>query len=361
MKKIRICMILNTLRQGGAEKQFVELANRLNKDVFDVTVYLFDHKVDFFELNGINLIKDNCSSNIKGIRSIKAVYKINRFLNKNDFNILYTSLFWNSLLVRMALPSKYDLKIVTSIRSSFSIYNFFHRIIEKFFYRKSYIITNSKKASADFKLYLKKEQRIFYIYNGYDILRFLFKKSHINTKQLCIGTVGRQTHIKNQLVLLKALESANLVESEVLIIGALGDASSDIQNYLQHSMLNVKVLDAQKNIEEYYKKFDIFVLPSQYEGCPNVLFEAMLASCFCIVSEGANTDGYITHGVNGLIYDGSIESLKNILNSIPKLIESPRWDEIRYNGQQYAIDNFSMGSMVSKYESLFMQIHNKEI
>ena len=80
----------------------------------------------------------------------------------------------------------------------------------------------------------------------------------------------------------------------------------------------------KKDIEIYYLKFDVFILPSIYEGCPNVLFEAMLSKCLCIVSIGSNSDNFIIDGVNGLVYDGSDKDLKLKLMEAISIIQKKR-------------------------------------
>ena len=136
------------------------------------------------------------------------------------------------------------------------------------------------------------------------------------------------------------------------------EKSNELRNYVDKHNLNaiVTLMNSQKNIEKYYNKFNIFVLSSFYEGCPNVLFEAMLSKCFCIVSEGANSDQFIEDGINGLVYDGSNQMLEDKLKFAIQLMVADRTDEIINNGHQYVLDNFSMNKMVKSYVKLYENI-----
>ena len=122
----------------------------------------------------------------------------------------------------------------------------------------------------------------------------------------------------------------------------------------------VTILGSQPKIESYYKRFNIFVLSSVYEGCPNVLFEAMLSRCLCIVSEGANTDHFIQDGVNGLVYDGSTSMLVTKLETAIELIRNGNSGTIAENGNRYARENFALSQMVRSYEIAYERILNNK-
>ena len=56
------------------------------------------------------------------------------------------------------------------------------------------------------------------------------------------------------------------------------------------------------NMACWYARATVFVLPSRYEGFPNVLLEAMAAGCACIASDClTGPSDLIRHGENGLL------------------------------------------------------------
>ena len=198
------------------------------------------------------------------------------------------------------------------------------------------------------------------------ILKGLILMNHLQLgEKIIIGTVGRQVAQKNQIQILEAINHISGRYSVHFFL--IGDKANDMvntnENYVITNELEncVTIMNSQSEIERYYKLFNIFVLSSVYEGCPNVLFEAMLAKCFCIISQGANSDHFVHDGINGLVYDGSTSMLVTKLEAAIEMLRSGKGVSIIENGHKYARENFTLHRMVNSYESIYeMIVKNKE-
>jgi glycosyltransferase involved in cell wall biosynthesis len=74
----------------------------------------------------------------------------------------------------------------------------------------------------------------------------------------------------------------------------------------------------QSQLPEMYRAADVFVLPSEYDGCPLVVCEAMACGCPVILSDAVpGRFDIVRHGVSGFIYPcRNVEALTSILREI---------------------------------------------
>ena len=112
-----------------------------------------------------------------------------------------------------------------------------------------------------------------------------------------------------------------------------------------------------KNIGSLYANTDALILPSLYEGVPNVICEAMLAECPVIASKisdnleilGENEDrGFLCEPFSPMSICKAIERLATtspeILNNMVK------------NAKEFARDHFSILTMKAQYDEVINNI-----
>jgi GalNAc-alpha-(1->4)-GalNAc-alpha-(1->3)-diNAcBac-PP-undecaprenol alpha-1,4-N-acetyl-D-galactosaminyltransferase len=363
--KIKLCFVLSHLPQGGAERQTINLIKALDYSRYDISLILYANTEIFYrEILELPIhFSVHQSPNVcKLFKSISNVLYLRRILAKNDFDILHTLLFHNGFWVRLVAPQRYSQRIIYSIRNDLQDGPKFYLFFEKILIRRSYAITNSLKARDQFRALVgeKYHHRILNIYNGFEIDRFNLDALPQVEEKIIIGTVGRQTAQKNQIQILEAIN--RISKNNSLQFYLIGDKAKDSykahKNFVIENKLEkcVTILDSQPEIESYYKRFNIFVLASFYEGCPNVLFEAMLARCLCIVSNGANSDHFVQDSINGLVYDGSTSMLITKLEAAIDLLRNGESVRIVENGNRYAKDNFALSKMLNSYENIYEKL-----
>ncbi len=365
MKKIRLCFILSHLPQGGAERQTINLIRGLDQDKYEITLILYANTEMFYkeviDLQ-IKLITNSASRSNKLFRNIKHAIFLRKVLKINDFDLLHTLLYHNGFWVRLLAPGKYNGRILYSIRNTIDEIPFHERLAEKMLAGRSKVVTNSKKVLEQYVSMVGENHRprVLNIYNGIEVSKFASIKPPNVGEVIILGTVGRQTVLKNQIQILRAIRiiSGTVPVHFYLIGDKTKESYIENERYVRENRLDEKVtiLDSQAEIELFYKRFNVFVLSSINESCPNALLEAMLSRCLCVVSEGANSDQFITDGVNGLIYNGTDKMLEEKLLEAITLIRNNKHHMMVDNGFNYVIRNFSNNSMVLAYNSIYQKM-----
>ncbi|MEG7334965.1 glycosyltransferase family 1 protein [Bacillus sp. 0102A] len=110
----------------------------------------------------------------------------------------------------------------------------------------------------------------------------------IAADRLIIGHVARFHEVKNHVFLLKL--AAHLKEHGVrfqLVLAGDGPLREKMEEEArrQNLLSDVLFLGTEDNIHELMRTFDVFVMPSLYEGLPVVLVEAQASGLPCIISD----------------------------------------------------------------------------
>jgi len=122
--------------------------------------------------------------------------------------------------------------------------------------------------------------------NGIDTERFKYNNEirtavrnelGIKDKDICIGSVARFSPEKNHQFMFKVLE--NTPDAVGVFAGVSG--MPDAVNVPR----NVKFIGMYDDISRLYQAFDVFVLPSLFEGFPVVAVEAQCAGLPCLISD----------------------------------------------------------------------------
>lgn len=361
--KIKIVFIISNLNQGGAEKQLATLVKGLNPEFFDISLLLYAVQVKpFYEelltSKNINITQNKLRCKFFIFKIIEALLFLKRFLKKHDYDLVVSSLFMNNLFTRLAAPSSYKNKIITNMRTSLRNYSPLYIFFEKALIKHSFIVFNSKVSLEEFKTLIpaKHFNRLSLIYNGFET-NIIGEK--VKSPALVFGSLGRFSSEKNILQAVRVFREVEKIipDCKLIIQGHRGNQFEEISKAAVSTEIEIR--DKNPNIEAFYNSITVLLLTSVFEGCPNVLFEALLRKKICIISAGANADNFVVDGINGFVYDGTDDGLKQAIFSVIKIRNTP--DELRIieNGYQYALRNFSVSSMVTKYEQLFMKIYEE--
>lgn len=143
-----------------------------------------------------------------------------------------------------------------------------------------------------------KNEKVKLINNGIDIHKFLSvkqtetmlirKELDLRKDSLVIGLVGRLVDVKNPLFIIYLLERIlKINQNTIVVFVGEGPLMIDIKKIIKEKHLaeNVRLIGNRTDIPILMSAFDIFLLPSNFEGAPIVAFEAQAQGLPCLVSD----------------------------------------------------------------------------
>lgn len=206
-----------------------------------------------------------------------------------------------------------------------------------------------------------------FIHNAIDVDKFIFninnRKRIRSEYNLCgkhvIGHVGRFMHQKNHIFLINVFaEIAKHDDKAILVLLGDGELQDKVRKHVTNLGIanKVKMLGNVPNVNEWYQAFDLFILPSHWEGLPVVGVEAQTSGLPCIFSSTITTEIKLTDNVQFLSLSESTklwaEKAVNILNENIK----------RCNMRDVIIKKgYDITSEAKKLENLYLKIYQNEI
>ena len=297
MKK-DILIFNQNMVMGGVEKVMLNILENLNREKFNIKVVLVEKYGELIEklpkdLEIIYLLDKNYSRNRSGIFKIIGYLKELVIINKKLKKIIKK----NHILLNMNIRNmrinlsflKYKNKKIGWIHTTIivdKVYNPFIKKLKELIFSQYTIIFNvAKQGKKDFEfIFPKLKEKSKLLYNSFDI-NSIVKKSLVplelfNNKNLkYILSVGRlNNEHKGFNILIEAMKKLKdeKINLNLIIIGD-GIDKENLKNQIKKLNLEkeITILGYDINPYKWMRNAEIFILPSNYEGLPTVLIEAL--------------------------------------------------------------------------------------
>jgi glycosyltransferase involved in cell wall biosynthesis len=366
-----ILLFIDSLGSGGAQRQLITLANALadkNYKVYLVTYYPFWHFRDFVAHEKVELIYLPRGSRL----DVLFVFRLTRLLYKIKPDVILSYLFTPNVLVRLArLMYWRKCKVITSERNIDLQISASRLFIEKLMSRFSDIIVTNAAATRDMLVQSRvcSVDKIKVIPNGVNVGRFTplssgqksesRKKFGIGEKSFVILLPGRIQKQKNHISLLKALALIPDIASrcEVLFVGDIIDLEykDSLDEYIKDNLQGIQIHFAGQcdEMNDVYEIADLVVLPSLFEGLPNVIIEAMYKSKLIALSDVSDNAAIIRDGVSGFIH--GVNDDQKLAEIICKAINMPATEAERIGraANDDFIKRYTVDAMLDAYLDIF--------
>jgi len=314
-EKMNILIFGSRIIYGGGEKMLNWLAKRLiqnGDNVIFATPNNNDEYRDKLEkvglLGQVKIVEYPQYNKYKQLIRYYNGWK--RIFKDNNIDILL--IFGGSIVEQRAAHAE-NVKVVLSERWYPKARSFASQILKQIQYKYAdgYVFQTVEAS----KCYNKRAQRLSVIIPN-PIIDNLPEAKTIERKE--VVTVGRLAPEKNQGLVIKAFAifSKNNPDHYLKIYGS-GPLKTELLNLMESLQLSgkVEIIEGKRNISELINGADLFVLPSNVEGMPNALIEAMAMG---ITSISTDCPAY---GSRMLIQDGENGYLVP-LDDVEKLAEA---------------------------------------
>jgi glycosyltransferase involved in cell wall biosynthesis len=322
---LKILVIISTLTPGGAERVVSTLTKEWSKQ-HTVSIAVFDAKVIAYPYGGdlVSLSLPASKNRIKKIiTSIRRIIKL--FLLVQDKTPDKVISFMESANIPAIIACFFSRRtkcLIVSTRNNPHCFTGFQKLSMRCLYSIPNKVVAVSQGVADSLANLGIEKsKIKVIYNPVDIA-YLKTEEQYNPAAI----YGRYILAAGRLVLQKGFDKLILAFSKIsdtkvkLIILGEGELRLSLEKQIKDLQLDTRVLlpGVVNNIAVWFKNAECFVLSSYYEGCPNVLLEAMSNGCPIVSFDCPYGPSEILQNSDTgiLVENGNINTLKTAIETV---------------------------------------------
>jgi len=374
-KKIKILFIYQDLDSGGAEEVLSSTVRNINKHKYDVNICCLGSKGIIGEELEYSGYAVRALNRHYGITSIFTTFILYKLIRQIKPDIVHTSLFYANYHGRIAANFA-GVRVIVSEEQN--IYKWKNKnpifiLIDKIL---SYVTDRIIACSCSVKDFTAKQEGIdpnkfIVIHNVFDMAKFnidsdekdIRREMGFDKEVKVIGTIGRLCEQKGHKYLIAAM--ANIIKAipdvKLVIVGE-GPLEQDLKALTQKLSLLDKVIFMKKrrDISAILKTFDIFVLPSLWEGLSVVLLEAMYMSKTVIATDiPSNKEAMINNETGVLVQEKNSVLLADAV--IAALNNKALMERYGENAKKRVSECFSSQKRIAELEDLYSALIRKDL
>jgi len=173
-----------------------------------------------------------------------------------------------------------------------------------------------------------------------------------------VGAVGRLVPQKAPQVFVRAARRVAAESPETLFVWVgSGPLRAEIEAEAEAERVPLRLLGHREDVWKIMRAFDVFVLPSQYEGLPFALLEAMALALPVVVTDVVGTRDVIDNQVSGLVVPANApEAMARAILSL--LLDPQQAHRLAMAGRQQVTTKFSIKQMVDSHQALYQELHS---
>ena len=376
MGRIRVLEMIDKPFLGGGQRNLLSLAASLDRERFDVSVCSGENGPLVEEVKTLGIPHFPVPFSKRLNRRI--FHSIEHILRENRFDIVHThggvaGLFGRRAARRCRVPVIiHTLHGIHYLHYRNPVLRLSYILLERWFSRftDSLILVCSADQKQAHKFRLGSEDRMTVIPNGLDIeevwKRNLSSVAKSEKKdQLAIpshhpvlGTVARLHRQKGIPFLIQSMEriATELPDSILVIVGS-GPEEESAKELITARGLDDKIimLGEREDALEILSLFDVFVLPSLWEGLPYVLLEAALMEKPVVATAVDGVLEIIEDGTTGILVpaEDSEKLAEAVLHMVADRVRSQK---MARQLKCEVIEKYTLTRMVEQVQDLYSRL-----
>ncbi|MGH1362023.1 MAG: glycosyltransferase [Calditrichia bacterium] len=372
-KKLHVAHLVNYLGPAGKERGIMKLIDNIDSERFDNTIVC------------VNAIREHAGMDYSRFRIInldmplgnnfQLPFVLKKLFKEEKFDIVHTR-SWGTLLEGVMGAKLAGAPVVIHGEHGTFPEKWPHTLLQNMFWRwADQMVTVSAElgkrlsGSTGFPF-----ERMQHLLNGVDDslfftddkLRFEFRQRfNFEEDDFVVGTIGRFYPVKNHPMLYRAAKRLK-DRGEKIKLAIVGGTTSPLWQKQVEDLIAeldigdvVNLLGFHQEVNMMLNGMDIFALTSFSEGCSNVIQEAIFAGVPVIATEVGGNPELVQHNKTGmLVPSDDDEALADRILELKN--DSARRFELRDKALENARENFSLRSMIERYENLYISTYSKK-
>lgn len=302
-KPIRVLHVLQRMEAGGTQTLLMNLYRNIDRSKVQFDFFVEYPEKQFYddeiEKLGGKIYYNTFREDFNILKFQKNFEKV--LTNHVEYNIVHVHAYTvGYFILKVAKKCGVPVRIVHSHNNETTRDS---KYLIKRLLQKLYPIyaTDFFACSEDAGKYLFKNRNYIVLKNAIDSKQFIANKfireqvrKDLNLEHaFIVGHVGRMHPQKNHKFLLEIFkEISKKIPNAALVLVGTGPLEKEVRE--QAAGLNVHFLGNRKDMSRIYQAFDIFLLPSLFEGLGIVAIEAQASGIPCLCSNRVSKDANVS-------------------------------------------------------------------
>jgi glycosyltransferase involved in cell wall biosynthesis len=335
----RVALVISNLEYGGAQRQVIALANRLNAEGCDARVVSLSTYVPL----SAELHDADARLHVVEKRhrfDVSVAWRLARLFREHDTEIAHAFLVDAEIAARLAGALNPRTMVIGSERNSNYVPRRRHTLARRLTARWCAAVVANSNAGRSFQVRALgvAPDSVFVVHNGVDLQSFVVRTPGSARTELgltpdvpVVGMFAAFKTQKNHAMYFRAARRVLERHADAIFLCVGGTLHGGLQgSNAYHERMrtlirdlgleaNVRLVGNRDHLEQWYAACDLSVLTSRREGTPNVLLESMACGVPVIATDVADNAYIVPDGRVGFLVpcddDGALaERISSLLD-----------------------------------------------